>query len=130
MRFGYTIFYVQDVLATVAFYEQAFGLACRFVSPDRQYAEMETGSTALAFAALSLAEANGISIHPANPQALPAACEIAFITSEPEAALARAVMAGCVQIKPVAEKPWGQTVGYVRDFNGFLVEIGSPVASG
>ncbi len=24
-------------------------------------------------------------------------------------------------------KPWGQTVAYVRDLNGTLVEIGAPV---
>lgn len=36
-----------------------------------------------------------------------------------EAALA----AGCAPVLPPAEKPWGQTVAYVRDCNGLLVEL-------
>ncbi|MFO0110274.1 MAG: VOC family protein, partial [Alphaproteobacteria bacterium] len=30
-------------------------------------------------------------------------------------------------LKKPEQKPWGQTVAYVRDLNGFLVEICSPV---
>jgi hypothetical protein len=30
-------------------------------------------------------------------------------------------------VKAVEEKPWGQKLGYVRDLNGCLVEICSPV---
>ena len=56
MKLGYTIIYVADVLATVAFYEKAFGLARRFVHESNLYAEMETGSTALAFAGEAFAE--------------------------------------------------------------------------
>jgi lactoylglutathione lyase len=51
MKLGYIIVYVPDVAAAVAFYEHAFGLTRRFVHDSGQYAEMETGATALAFAA-------------------------------------------------------------------------------
>jgi hypothetical protein len=30
-------------------------------------------------------------------------------------------------VQPTKQKPWGQTVGYVRDPDGFLVEICSPI---
>src|SRR5215472_6973224 len=54
MKLGYVIIYVPDVAATVAFYERAFGVTRRFAHESGQYAEMETGATALAFAAEEL----------------------------------------------------------------------------
>ena len=39
-----------------------------------------------------------------------------------EASFRRALASGAVEVKPPEKKPWGQTVGYVRDLNGFLVE--------
>lgn len=58
MNFGYTIFYVPDVSATVNFYKQAFSLSRRFVHESLQYAEMETGTTVLAFASEEMASNN------------------------------------------------------------------------
>ena len=29
--------------------------------------------------------------------------------------------------KPLVTKPWGQTVGYIRDIDGFLIEICTPM---
>src|SRR3954451_22913451 len=55
VRFGYTIVYVRDVAASVEFYEKAFGLERRLLHESGQYAELETGSTALAFASHELA---------------------------------------------------------------------------
>jgi lactoylglutathione lyase len=45
-------------------------------------------------------------------------------------AVERAVAAGAELILEPERKPWGQTVAYVRDPNGTLVEIGEPVADG
>lgn len=128
--FGYTIVYVADVAATVAFYEAAFGLTRRFVHESLLYAEMETGATALAFAGDEMIEANGLTLR-ANRLGEPAAAiEIGLVTDAPEALFDRAVSAGATAIKPPQVKPWGQTVAYVRDINGCLVEICSPIAAG
>ena len=43
------------------------------------------------------------------------------------AAFARAVAAGATPLKEPVTKPWGQTVAYVRDLDGFLVELCSPI---
>ena len=129
MKLGYTIIYVADVLATVAFYEKAFGLARRFVHESNLYAEMETGSTALAFAGEAMAEMNGVSIRPNRLGDVAAGIEIALVTDDPAAAYKRAVAVGAIAVKPAVQKPWGQTVAYVRDLNGCLVEICSPVAA-
>ena len=50
MKVGFVILYVPEVSASVTFYERAFGLVRRFMHESGQYAEMETGATALAFA--------------------------------------------------------------------------------
>ena len=42
-------------------------------------------------------------------------------------AYATALDAGATAMQEPAEKPWGQTVAYVRDPNGTLVELGEPV---
>jgi uncharacterized glyoxalase superfamily protein PhnB len=129
MKLGYTIFYVADVVATVAFYEKAFGLTRRFVHESNLYAEMETGSTALAFAGEAMAEMNGVSIRPNRLGDVAAGIEIALVTDDPAAAYKNAVAAGAIAVKPPVLKPWGQTVAYVRDLNGCLIEICSPVAA-
>ena len=127
MRFGYTILYVRDVAASVAFYEQAFGLARRFVHDSGTYAEMETGATTLAFASEGLAEANGLAIRSNTLRDPAAGFELGLVSDDPAAGYARAIAAGATAVVPVKEKPWGQKVGYVRDLDGCLVEICSPM---
>jgi uncharacterized glyoxalase superfamily protein PhnB len=39
----------------------------------------------------------------------------------------RAVAAGAALVTPPAQKPWGQTVAHVRDLNGVLIEICTPM---
>jgi len=129
MKFGYTIIYVADVPATVAFYEAAFGLSRRFIHESDLYAEMETGETAIAFGANVAAEMAGLAIVPNEPRAPAAGWEICLVTDDVAAGYDRAVAAGCAPVAPPAEKPWGQTVSYVRDLNGCLVEIASPMAT-
>lgn len=126
MRLGWTILHVADVPATVDFYERAFGLARRFVDGSGEYAEMETGATALAFSAHALVARLGFE-DPAG--AAPYGTEIALVTDEDRVAEAyrRAVEAGADALIPPERKPWGQVVGFVRDPNGFTVEICSPV---
>lgn len=126
-KLGYTILYVANVPATVAFYEAAFGLARRFVHESQLYAEMETGETALAFAGDEMIAANGLTLRANRPGEPAAAIEIGLVTETPDALFERAVAAGATPIKPPQVKPWGQTVAYVRDINGCLVEICSPI---
>lgn len=128
VQLGYVILYVPDVEAAVAFYEQAFGLKRRFVM-GADYGEVETGATALAFAAEHMADGNGVTIRPArSTQKQAAAVEVAFVTDHPAAGYEKAIAAGAAGMKPAVKKPWGQTVAYVRDLNGFLVELCTPVA--
>ena len=125
MQFGYTILYVPDVPATLKFYEAAFGLKTRFLHEGGDYCELDTGSTALAFSAHRLMQQLG-----KNPQAASAQApsfEIALCTPDVPQAVERAVAAGAKLMRPAELMPWGQTIAYVADTNGFLVELCTPV---
>lgn len=127
MKFGYSIIYVSDVKQTMDFYEQAFGLHTKFMHESAMYGEMKTGSTVLAFAAEGLSAQNGFTIIPNRLQNSPAGFEVAFVTDDVAAAYKKAVSAGAQPLKEPTQKPWGQIVAYVRDINGVLVELCSPV---
>ncbi len=130
MKFSYAILYVKNVAQSVAFYEKAFGLKQRFIHESGQYAEMATGGTALAFASNELAQSNlpeGFQIN--DLSRLPAGMEIGFVAEDVPVAFERAVKAGAIAVVSPKVKPWGQTVGYVRDLDGILVEIASPISA-
>ena len=101
----------------------------RFVH-ESGYGEMDTGSTALAFATHDLGASNLPSgyVKASNSQE-PQGMEIALVTDDVPAAHAKALAEGAVSIKEPLLKPWGQTVSYVRCPDGTLVEICSPVAT-
>lgn len=126
MQFGYTILYVEDVRASVAFYEKAFGLAARFVHESGDFGEMDTGATALAFSSRRLM--TELKKNPSRPDAKAPCGEIAFVTADVPAALETAIRAGAVLVQAPETMPWGQTVAYVADRDGFLVELCTPVS--
>jgi uncharacterized glyoxalase superfamily protein PhnB len=129
MKFGYTIAYVDDVAATLGFYERAFGLTRGMLTEDNTYGELETGGTRLAFAARAfVATIIPIEVAPAGLQNAAPPVELGFVTDDVEAAYTQAVDAGASAVSPPRAKPWGQIVSYVRDINGFLVEICSPIS--
>lgn len=128
MKLGWVILYVPDVERAVQFYERAFGLKQRFVH-ESGYAEMETGATALAFASEALASGNGVTFALNRRENPAAGVEIALVSDDVRAAHDAAVAAGATEVKGPVTKPWGQTVSYVRDLNGVLVELASPVGA-
>ena len=123
MKFAYTIVYVDDVEATIAFYEQAFGQRRGMVAGN-EYGELTTGETKLAFAAKKMLHGPG---QFASPEGKVLAVEVAFTTADVAAAFDQAVAAGAKPVSKPEQKSWGQTVAYVRDNNGFLVELCTPM---
>lgn len=127
MKFGYLIVYVPDVPATVDHYRQAFGFGLRFLHDSGTYGELETGGTALAFAAEELADLHGFALRPNRSGDLAAGVEIALVSADPDADYARALAYGASALSPPKDMPWGQRVSYVRDMNGCIVEICSEI---
>jgi lactoylglutathione lyase len=125
MKFRYALLYVQDVAASLAFYGKAFGLPTRFLAEGGQYGELEVdGSVSLGFVGNAQASSNlpdGFVAN--NPKARPGGFEVGFVVDDVHAAFAKAVKAGARPAAAPATKPWGQTIAYVRDLDGVLVEL-------
>ena len=129
MKFRYTLLYVQDVASSLRFYEKAFGLKARFLAEGGQYGELEVdGPVSLGFVGNPQAASNLPDGFQANsPKARPGGFEIAFAVDDVQAAYSKAVQAGAQPAAAPATKPWGQSVAYVRDLDGVLVELCSPM---
>jgi catechol 2,3-dioxygenase-like lactoylglutathione lyase family enzyme len=129
MKFAYTIVYVNDVAASLDFFERAFGLARRFMVPTGDYGELETGATTLSFAQHATARGNlGHDYIDAQGSAKPLGFEVGLVTDDVGATCERAVQAGATLLKAPATKPWGQVVAYVRCPDGTLVELCTAMA--
>ena len=125
MHFSYTILYVDDVPASLAFYEQAFGFKARFLHEGADWGELDTGLTRLCFSSRSLMAEMGKSTSHAD--AKNPSFELAFTTNDVPTALQKALTAGATLISNIEKTPWGQTLAYVADPNNILIEICSPV---
>lgn len=128
MKFGYTIIYVASVEKALEFYRSAFGFDVRFLHESKDYGELETGETVLAFASHEMGDMNLDGKYAkGNIDEKPFGIELAFVADDVAAAYKKAVSAGAIPIKEPTQKPWGQVVGYVRAIDGSLIEICSPV---
>lgn len=128
IKFAYTILYVKEVERSISFYENAFGFKRTFVSPDGQYGELSTGSTTLSFAVHTLASSNlSKGYIESTNTSKPFGIEIGFTTEDVDATVESALNAGATLAEESKTKPWGQVVAYVRDPDGFLVEICTPM---
>ena len=124
IKFAYTILYVEDVVKTMDFYQRAFGFSSKMLAPDNSYGEVASGETILSFAVKSLAQSNlkdGFMESDLAKQ--PFGIEIGFTTDDVEGTISQSVTAGAILIEEPRTKPWGQVVAYVRDLDGFLIEI-------
>ncbi len=123
MNFAYTILYVEDVAQALTFYEQAFGFERKMIHESGDYGELKTGETTLAFASRQMLVDMGKSpIAPGQPT-----FEIALTTDNVAAAVDHAVAAGATLVDAPKQMPWGQTIAYVSDNSGFMVEICTPI---
>ena len=125
-RLGWVIVYVPDVEAAIAFYERAFGLERRFVAPDASFGELDTGTTRLAFASEQMGDSHFEGGFERPKAERPFNFEVALVFDDVEAAFARALEAGGSTLTEPAQTSWGQTIAYVRDPFGTLVELATP----
>lgn len=121
LTFRYTILYVDSVADTLEFYEAAFGFSKTMLHESGDYGELDTGDTTLSFSSRQLMQDLGK--NPSAPKRDNPAFEIAFETDDVTAALSRALSAGASLVQNAEDMPWGQTIAYVTDSNGFLIEL-------
>jgi len=125
MRYASTIVYVPDVPAAVRFFADAFGLEPGFADPGGTYATLAGEGGQLAFASHD----QGASAVGDEARRAPAGFEVWIEADDVPAAVRSALAAGAELVAEPAEKPWGQTVAYVRSPDGVLVELGTPVST-
>lgn len=127
LNFAYTIVYVDNVDETLSFYENAFGFKRKFLHESGDYGELDSGATTLAFAQRTMIADEGLIAHDAKTSK--SSFELDFTTDDVAAAVEHAIKAGAKLVKEIEVKPWGQTVAYVSDNSGFLIEICTPVTT-
>ncbi|WP_214846790.1 VOC family protein [Exiguobacterium sp. s193] len=123
IRYGYTILYVHDPKQTLMFYHDLLGLPIK--AQHGSYVEFETDSTILAFN--TKADVRTLIPYDIPEVTGPQSLEIGFVTDDVNGVYERIVTAGHTSVLPPTVKPWGQTVAYVLDPDGHLVELCSPM---
>lgn len=63
-----------------------------------------------------------------SPEKPPLGFEVALVTADVPALYARALGEGAASVSEPETKPWGQTVAYVRDRDGHLVALCTPLS--
>jgi catechol 2,3-dioxygenase-like lactoylglutathione lyase family enzyme len=130
MRLGNVSVFVENVPQTVDFYGRVFGLSLLYMHPSQEYAELATGDTLLSFIGEKMLSGlkliGGAEYRKNRPSEQPIGSQIALISDDLQADYMRALAAGAVAVTQPDAKPWGQSVAYVRDNNGFLVELCTP----
>ena len=130
IQYAYTILYVEDVSKTIDFYHNAFGFKKKFLTPEKDYGEVNSGATTLAFANIELGNSNFKNgFQKSNIKEIPFGIELAFATPNVEGIMENAIKNGATLLAKTVTKPWGQKVGYLRDINGFIIEICTPIPS-
>jgi uncharacterized glyoxalase superfamily protein PhnB len=128
VKFGYAILYVSNVTKTIEFYESAFGFQRKFITPENDYGELLTGETTISFVSKELAYSNlKNGFMESSRLEKPFGIELALVTDNVQTIIDKATELGAIVTEHPIEKPWGQTVGYIRDIDGFLLEICTPM---
>jgi len=87
-----------------------------------------SGETTIAFASIELGHSNFKNgFTKTDRTAKLFGVEIVLVTENIESDFKKAIEMGAIELEPLTQKPWGQKVGYVRDINGFLIEICTPI---
>jgi len=130
IQYAYTILYVEDVPETMEFYKTVFGFEHKMLTPENDYGELMSGATTIAFANHELGRSNlKNGFIESSITNKPFGIELAFTTTNVEETIQLAINNGGVLLEDAITKPWGQKVGYVKDLNGFLLEICTPMKS-
>jgi catechol 2,3-dioxygenase-like lactoylglutathione lyase family enzyme len=131
VQFGYVIYYVRSVENTLAFFEKTYNMKRRMLTEEKDYGELETGATVLAFASHELGGSNFPDgyLH-ATEGTTPLGVEVALVVDNVEEAHEKSLENGATELKTPEQKPWGQTVSYVTLPSGVLIELCTPVHAG
>lgn len=124
ISFWYTILYVADVQKSLKFYQNIFDLPLKFCTPESDYAELITGTTTLALGKHSLIETELLQDYEKSSLTQKSfGIEIGFTTDDVDGLYKKALEHGAIWVVAPKNTSWEQRVSYVRDPDGFLIEI-------
>ena len=124
IKYTYTILYVENVTKSIEFYEKSFGFSRKFVTKENDYGEIITGETTISFASKNLANSNlKNGFIESDLKNKPFGIELGFVTENVAETIESVKNNGGIIIEEPKQKPWGQIVAYIRDLDGFLIEI-------
>ena len=127
MKYGSTVLFVEDVAATIAFYEAAYGFQKKFYDEAFGFAILDAGGSELGISSFDAGEQMmpGKFQNPSGGN--PDGVEIAFYLDDVAAAFEKAISAGAVEMASPKEMPWGQTVAYAKSPEGTIVGLCTPL---
>jgi lactoylglutathione lyase len=114
------IVYVEDVAASIAFYEGVLGLERDHFDEDGSYGELKSG---IGFAANWHAARNlDLPFRRTERDGTPLGFELDFAVDDVDAVFRRALEAGATSVWEPQDKPWGRAAMF-RDLDGVLVHL-------
>ena len=124
IKYTYTILYVENVTKSIEFYIKSFGFSRKFVTEENDYGEIITGETTISFASKNLANSNlKNGFIESDLKNKPFGIELGFVTENVAETIESVKNNGGIIIEEPKQKPWGQIFAYIRDLDGFLIEI-------
>lgn len=126
IKFSNTVIYVDDVEKAVDFYKKTMGLEVKFITEDKEFAELKTGETMFSFASHTLAKNNFeedyVSV---TDSKIPLGIEITFVTDNIKEVHSKALENGAKELREPHQKTWGQYISHFRCPAGILIELSS-----
>lgn len=117
--------HVRDVDAAYAFYQKAFGFEAGTQTRDEK-GKLTRGELKYHDAAILLTPEENKRLSPATGKTS-ASSPLTLYVDNVDAAVTRAKKAGAEIIEPAADQPWGERTALLRDADGYLWLLASPV---
>lgn len=116
----YVVLVVADLEASIDFYTKTLGLALGHRSGA--YAQLDTGRTRISlYEREAMSEVLGFAIDTPSPRA--PSFELGFKVADVDSVFAALLSAGAESACAPTDRDWGQRTAYVRDPDGYLVEL-------
>ena len=122
----YVILFVDDLMRSKRFYSQACGLEVKYEAAH--FVQFETGATRFGlYTREAMAELLGTRV--VAPQPGGDGFEIGFKVDDCDDAYSQMLAAGAAAAAEPVTRSWGQRTAYVRDPDGYLIELAQDQAS-
>ncbi len=117
---SYVVLIVADLERSLRFYVELLGL--RLGHRAGPYAQLDTGTTRVAlYERSAMEETLALTLQPPSEDA--PSFELGFKVSDVDAIFSELVDMGARPVMPPSDRGWGQRSAYLRDPDGYLIEV-------